>query len=1077
MSDPIDVGDSVACSAAPSRAAAEAPTRTLDNKKLPTPVGQQSVKRLGVSVGISVLLCVLIGWLGAPTLTGPTDIIGYPTFANFNFEPMFWKYRLIVYGFPLFTIVAYVSFARYGPLRAHSPRPAKRTIGLVEPAASLTSEPKATWWSALPRLMLPTAVVVAACGARTGHCDLLAIIAGVVYVGMVVAVAEARARRSACPRWEVLAWVNGMGGAVLAVLGLWFVAANTVVQTATGTRSFPWLDWWLPVLAIIAIVSWAASQLRKGRAARDVERILLAVVVGATALFLAMSELPDQIIHFQGFDDAQELGGASLLSRGYFPWRDMLFIHGLFPDVLTGSLGRAVIADTIWGVFAFHTVVLIPLAWVSAYFFAVWVSRGNLWLLALTFGVIAVVRPLFELVLTVPPLERLPAGLLATSERFLAVPIALIVLGETIRRRSAAWAVGLTLLLFALEIFVPETLFVSGPALTCVVASDFVHRKPKQTLWVNLRLTRWCIGTGLVAIGAWAAFLVTFGALRAFIDYYIVFGPGHNLEGAIPPSWVGPAEWAMIVIVGGCVLSTIWLVAVKFAKRADWQARDWVAVAAAAFGALYLEKAFGRFDASHVWQVYGASLPLVLLWIGRLFDWWAPRIAASRHVRPRLSHQYAYPTVLVAIVAIALAIFYAGPVRKVAGQHHLSGVTVAGFARLGFSPPGAIDTELLSDLDVVIHYYAGDTGPVFDMTNSLGYLYFVLGRAPGTRFVHVSMAIPAYSQGLLIDELKKSQPPLVIYDASSIGLPIWDGISNNVRHYEVSEFVLHGWTPVLRTHGVLVMARNDLASSRPLPVIATSPRTADLYFSGPPCDWGATPNYLHIPASDRASTFQVRPVAPRTVVHYSGWALDPATNRPADSVLLADGDRVVGTVTPWLNRPDVAHTLHQPDSASGFEYMATFETAIHPSAYLVGADGVAHPLRGSPGEFVPTLRMSDGRQVRVAPTAGGNLDFANSDAYTVGEFNLSPGTTLRDYDLVKLSSSDGLGGARAVITDEPGRLYHGISARWLDRAGRELTLRVGSCAQWYGYVSSKPLFVMQTSGPPVTSVTLSSRNG
>jgi hypothetical protein len=83
----------------------------------------------------------------------------------------------------------------------------------------------------------------------------------------------------------------------------------------------------------------------------------------------------------------------------------------------------------------------------------------------------------------------------------------------------------------------------------------------------------------------------------------------------------------------------------------------------------------------------------------------------------------------------------------------------------------------------------------------------------------------AHAQRLLIDELKAARPPVVIYDSSSIGVPAWGevrAITNNVRHYEVSEYVLRGWTPVLRTHGVLVMARNDLVASRPMPALSTS---------------------------------------------------------------------------------------------------------------------------------------------------------------------------------------------------------------------------------------------------------------
>jgi len=53
----------------------------------------------------------------------------------------------------------------------------------------------------------------------------------------------------------------------------------------------------------------------------------------------------------------------------------------------------------------------------------------------------------------------------------------------------------------------------------------------------ELRLTRWCVAPGLPRTAVWAAFLATFGgALSGFIDYYLVQGPGHQLEAAFPTS-------------------------------------------------------------------------------------------------------------------------------------------------------------------------------------------------------------------------------------------------------------------------------------------------------------------------------------------------------------------------------------------------------------------------------------------------------------------------------------------------------------------------------------------------------------
>ena len=172
-----------------------------------------------------------------------------------------------------------------------------------------------------------------------------------VYVVLVAAVAEVWARRTDGQRWRALSAVNGVGGAVAAVLGLWFVSAHTVVQTATGTESWPWLAWWLPVLGVVAIGWWAARQLRGGRAARDVELTLLTVVVGAIALFLAVSISPDRSA-FPGLRRRPGCGRRERARPRLLPVARSALRHGLFPDVLAGSLGQAIFGDSIWGIHA-----------------------------------------------------------------------------------------------------------------------------------------------------------------------------------------------------------------------------------------------------------------------------------------------------------------------------------------------------------------------------------------------------------------------------------------------------------------------------------------------------------------------------------------------------------------------------------------------------------------------------------------------------------------------------------------------------------------------------------------------------
>ena len=318
----------------------------------------RTILRFVIAVAGAGVSCLVLRVVAAPTLTGQIDIVGYPTFFDYNFRPSFWSYRLLVYAFPFLAVVGYAGLARFGPLRSHRPRPAPRPIALTEPAAEVTADAIRPDWGLVPRLLVPAGLVAVAAGARTGHTNVLSVGWGVLYLIAVLGPSELWVRRANTDRWRTLSLVNGAGGAVAAVLALWFVSAHTVVVSAARPRTWSWLPWWLAVLGVAAIAYWSWRQYRRGRSARETERTLLTVVVGVIGIFLATSVLPGQVATYAGYDDGLEMAGASLLNRGYVPWRDLLSIHGVFPDVLVGRLGQVVFGDSIWGIFAIHSVIL-----------------------------------------------------------------------------------------------------------------------------------------------------------------------------------------------------------------------------------------------------------------------------------------------------------------------------------------------------------------------------------------------------------------------------------------------------------------------------------------------------------------------------------------------------------------------------------------------------------------------------------------------------------------------------------------------------------------------------------------------
>ena len=1022
-------------------------------------------------------------------LHGIIDIVGYPTFANFNYIAPFTAYRLVVYAFPVGVLLIYSLLARHGPLRrqVRSPRRTATEFHSVSVADARGPTPVGQVLSTMGRLFLPAGLVALEASTdsilTTARIDRLGILCGLAYVAGVLALARLlvwRRPRAGTLLYQTriaIAEVNGIAGAGAVVVGLWFVSRHSVVLVRSNRTAhwWPWLPWWLALFGVLVIIGWAVLRLRAGVKPVNVEGRLLTVVVGAVFVFVATSFMPGQLGAFQGFDDAQYLAGANLLNEGLFPWRDLLFIHGLYVDVFRGSIGFALFGDSRWGAYAGGIVVLRPVAWVLLYLFVAWLSRRNTWFLG---G--------FVVLMLAGTLDQLDG-------RFILVPAVLVLLGETLRRRRLIWCVALISVLFIQAVLIPETAFLVIPALLTVLAADLVHRDRAGGLWPALKCSRWCAQTGVVLLVAWCGYLAANHALRPFLDYYLIFGPGHNASGVVPPIGLLPRhlfEFGLGIVL---VLLTFAWAAGRFRTRSVWTERDWVTVAAAAFVAMYGEKAIGRFDSGHVINVFTVTLPLALLWAERglsAADHFLHQVVRSRYPAPRLmrwqriafsfrssANVLAVVLLLITLPALGGTPWLVARVQTIPRQQQALADAEPSWPRLGYAIPGSVNTALVQELGTVLDTYAGQHAPVFDMTNGLGYFYYLLDRRPGTRFVHVSMAEPPFSQELLISELKQSRPPVVIFDSDVIGDPAWDGVRNNVRHYLVSQYLLDGWQPLLLMNSELLLLRRDLMIDRPpIPHLNVPPSTTDLFFSGPQCRWGSVPNFLGSAPTGRSIDIPVTSWGQMRRFNMSGWAADARSRAAANEVVVVYDRRVVATVKPTLERPDVATKVGPAAGKSGFQIGAAVTAGdALPVVLARTEDGLLHPvgpLAASAG-LTGSLRMPDGSMAPIGAPTLGSVDSPAFTSATVGSATVPDGVTPADFDLLTFHAAGTIGPADLTVSDTlNGGQNREIMAHALPSSAGSLPVRVGSCLQWHGY-RSKTLYVLQTGGSPVTGLRLS----
>jgi hypothetical protein len=206
----------------------------------------------------------------------------------------------------------------------------------------------------------------------------------------------------------------------------------------------------------------------------------------------------------------------------------------------------------------------------------------------------------------------------------------------------------------------------------------------------------------------------------------------------------------------------------------------------------------------------------------------------------------------------------------------------------------------------------------------------------------------------------------------------------------------------------------------------------------------------------------------------AGWAADPVTGKPANTVVVVSGQKVVTSLTPSVERPDVAQALGTVSSTSGFRFSGVVSDEGALSVYMLAEDGKLHPLNGSAQSGVVTVEFPDGRVLPTADSPFGYIDQINISERLVGQIEVPRGVNLTDYNLATMSAERGsLGNGSVVITDTGGQDGHDISALSVAGMGPDLAVRVGSCLQWQGYDPAKPLYLYQDGAVPVTNVTLS----
>jgi hypothetical protein len=1017
-----------------------------------------------VAVALAALATAAVIVITSSPEPPTTDVVGSQIFSDFNAENYLRAYYAVIGLFPIAALLTFLWLTRIGA-RIGLPVPPSR--GRLRPgyapaldASPLDAQPPVEtipralqWATSAGRTAFVGAVLGLEVGIVSEHVWAGIVAGAAVYALTAVLVAAASSRWRGDPGGmeAQLATLNSIA-APLTLVGLVAVSSHTAVTVlSNGTvHHYPWFPLWLglPVAAALATVI-AVSVRRAGSATRllGIERRALLLLVTPVGLFLLLSSLPGDLGPIEMFESGQPLMGARLVGDGWFPWRDVILVHGLFQDAAVPLIGYAMFENNYWGWEAARSVLINPLFYLSLYFLFVYLF-GRSWPFLVLTGLLILGTT------WVSPINT----------RFILWPLILLILAVVLSRPAPLKCIGLALTIEAQALVTPEAAPLLPGVALIVFLYEWYWRKPGSDLAAAFRRTIWFTASAIALASAVAGYLAAAGALDDYVYITASLVSGHAASGGIPPTPVGETDPRFAIEAfapPAAFLICFAYVAVRLRLRRSFLTEDWVMGAAAIFAIPYYLKFLSYMDSPHLSEVFGIALPLVLFIVFRLVDsaelWIRSRWRGNPILRTS-THPIGLAMVLV--IAVLGATRVKDHVANAETNYRPNVPAPPSSRPVGYSS-APFDSVMYRDLKRVVDAYLDPNDRLFDFTNAPTYYYYLMDRDPSTRYPIVLVAHSERLQDDLVEQLRRGPPKLIIFDATAgPGLSNWDGIPNMVRHYDVSAWILDHYRPLLATHSTTIYARRDMPSPSQVGLHLTErPVTRGVQFRSQPCTWGFVPNFLdraRDPDTDSkpASARLIGP--PRPQITISGWAADAHAEAPARQVVVTIDGKVAARVTPKIDRGDlVAAGLPPGYERSGFRIVVpvTVRRAHFDVRVIAFArDGSATELAGQGTPAKGSVRLGT-RLVKIDTSAvQGAVD--QSTASTVQQIELPRPSHWRRYRWLEVDGGRG-GFQKGTFTlyDRRSRPSTGreISFQTLDDSPTHYTIPVASCPQWHGY--------------------------
>jgi hypothetical protein len=820
-----------------------------------------------VSAALAAIVIVVLTLHIPVTNAAHSDIVGYPLFADFNADLYSNTWYLAVVGWPLLTLVLFLGMrgalrsaglVSRVPLAIHISRAQATPAPVAEPEDRGTERLAATARVVVVGLIWGLTGAIVRDNVGIGFWRDLVVFAAIYVVGLAALTGVLCTLRAGSLSREgaarVASTLNALSAA-LTVVGLIVVSQVTVLVTLSDNVNHPmhWLPLalGLPITAVLTGLAgvglWRARHSGIGRV-RTVERRALFLVAVPVTLFLLTAVLVGGQGAMDVFELGQQITTLRLLHLGEFPWRDFLPFHGLLVDTLSNALGYKLLSPSAWGAIAGGFLLIIPLTWVTLYLFAYRVVGGS-WAAILT---------VFFLIFN--------STAMVGDGRLFAWPLVLILLAFTFDRKSAMAAFGTGVALALFVVLVPEATYAVPACAVALLAHDAYHARWRRRLSVvgEFRLSLWTLAGGVVVAAALFVVLASAHAVGGFVDYYLTLIPGHDLQGSIPISWGPPFNWNpvseqfvfWVVAPGLAVILGLGIVVARLRLGRALGTTEFLIVASGVFTVPYYGTEFlNRADQAHSSLAYAGAIPLLLLVGWEVLRW------ANGWVRSQLKGSRAgrlrWPLLYVAAVIAAITTSTSLPtlVGAAPADFRANAPAEPWLPTLGYMDYS--DQGVYTDLATFLAAFLEPGQEIYDFSNQPGLYFYILDYRPASGRFFAGEDFSQATQDETIADLKVNRPEFVVMYGNGPGaLPSWDGMTNSVREYDISQYLLDHYRPFAEIDGQIIYVEDGSTVTIPASVrseFGSRLSTTDLPFAYPACGWGYIPEFLKVQPSSGES--------------------------------------------------------------------------------------------------------------------------------------------------------------------------------------------------------------------------------